>query len=247
MSTQAVQATARPPRIGKAVAKTADFKGALVRAQAPFTVPARPAAVAAARPAMLAATAPRGVNPRSPATPSPPGEGEFRGRIAAQESAGAGWGARNPGSGALGRYQLVPVALRDIGWQDSSGAWTDRAAAMGVRSETDFLTNPVAQEAAMGQYLQRTQRLLAANGALGAAGLTVTGTDGRPLAITEAGLLAAAHRRGAGAVARWVEHRTRTPDAPVPEASRAAFANVERRLRDFAGSTFAARPTNPSA
>jgi hypothetical protein len=232
MSTQAVQSMApRPNRAGKAVAKTADFKSALARAQAPFTpLPARMprggTAAAAAHP---------------PARTVLAGEDAFRSRIAALESAGSNWSARNPTSGALGRYQFLPVALRDIGWQDASGAWTARAAAQGVQSEADFLASPAAQEAAMGQYLQRTERQLAANGALGAAGQTVTATDGQPLAITEAGLVAAAHRRGAGAVARWLEHRTRTPEAPVPEASRAAFAGVEQRLRDFAGVAYAAR------
>ncbi|MCR0983364.1 hypothetical protein [Roseomonas populi] len=225
MSTQAVQAMApRTARPAKAVAKTADFKGALVRAQAPFA-PA-PAATAVAR----------------------AGDSTFRSRIAAQESAGAGWAARNAASGALGRYQMLPVALRDIGWQGADGGWTERAAAMGVRSEADFLANPAAQEAAMGQYLQRTERQLAANGALDAAGRTVTATDGQPLAITQAGLVAAAHRRGAGTVARWLDHRTRTPDAPLPEATRAAFASVERRLRDFAGTSVAAGArVSPSA
>ena len=232
MSTQAVQALApRTGRAVKAVAKTADFKGALARAQAPF-VPVR--AVAAARPA----EASRVAGP----------DAAFRNRIAAQESAGAGWGARNAASGALGRYQLLPVALRDIGWQDASGNWTERAAAAGVRSEADFLATPSAQEAAMGQYLARTERQLSANGALGAAGRTVKASDGQPVTLTEAGLVAAAHRRGAGAVARWLEHRTRTPDAPVPEASRAAFAGVERRLRDFADISYAARSgVSPSA
>ena len=219
MSTQAVQAMAtRPARTGKAVAKTADFKAVLAQSQAPF--PVQPTRTARAAPAAMQAG--RGA------------DSSFRHRIAAQESAGAGWAARNPASGALGRYQILPVALRDIGWQGADGNWTGRAAALGVRSEADFLASPAAQEAAMGQFLERAERQLQANGALGAAGRTVTGTDGQPLAITEAGLVAAAHRRGAGAVARWVEHRTRTPDAPVPEASRAAFASVERRLRDFA-------------
>jgi hypothetical protein len=223
MSTQRVQAMPQPlGRTSKPVAKTADFKGLLARAQAPFDVQPRPAALA------------RGVNLRA-------GEDTFRSRIAALESAGSGWSARNAGSGALGRYQFLPVALRDIGWQDSGGAWTERAAAMGVRSEADFLASPAAQEAAMGQYLQRTERQLAASGALGVAGRTLTGTDGQPLAITEAGLVAAAHRRGAGAVARWLEHRIRTPDAPVPESSRAAFANVEQRLRAFSDVSYASR------
>ena len=236
MSAQAVQALApRAGRTVKTVAKTADFKGALARAQAPFVpVASRPAV--AARPA--AAGLARSTAP----------DAAFRDRIAAQESASAGWGARNAASGALGRYQLLPVALRDIGWQDASGGWTAQAAAAGVRSEADFLASPAAQEVAMGRYLARTEIQLGANGALGAAGRTLTASDGQPLTVTEAGLVAAAHRRGAGAVARWLEHRPRTPDAPVPEASRAAFAGVERRLRDFSDLSYAARaPVSPSA
>ncbi|MBP0444508.1 hypothetical protein J8J14_06910 [Roseomonas sp. SSH11] len=234
MSIEPVQGAAmRPARRVKAIAKTADFKGTLARAQAPFQphpAPARNSGVAEARPAA------RG------------GESGFRGRIAAQESAGAGWAARNLSSGALGRYQMLPVALRDIGWQDAEGGWTAQAAASGVRSESDFLASPAAQEAAMTRYLQRTEQQLSANGALGAAGRTVTAMDGQPLPITQAGLVAAAHRRGAGTVARWLDHRTRTPDAPVPETSRAAFASVEQRLRDFAGLSYAVRGgVSPSA
>ena len=223
----------RASRAGKPVAKTGDFKRALARAQAPFEVriPAR-TAMAAALPAA------RAVSTALPRTPD-----AFRDRIAALESAGSGgWAARNPTSGALGRYQFVPVALQDIGWRDASGAWTERAAAHGVTSEETFLANPGAQEAAMAAYLGRTERMLAASGALSAAGTQVTGMDGAPLAVTESGLVAAAHRRGAGAVARWLEHRTRTPDAPVPDAQRAAFAQVEARVRDFAGVAYAGPP-----
>lgn len=79
-----------------------------------------------------------------------------RDRIAALESAAAGWAARNPTSGALGRYQFVPVALQDIGWRDASGGWTDRAATHGVTSEDAFLAPPPgAQEAAVAAYLGR--------------------------------------------------------------------------------------------
>ena len=239
MSTQGVQAAAqRPGRAVKTVAKTADFKGALARAQAPF-------APAPARPAQIAASTATGT---ATGTAAVGGDATFRGRIAALESAGAGWAARNPTSGALGRYQFMPIALRDIGWQDGTGAWTDRAAAAGVRSENDFLSNPTAQEKAMSDYLLRAEQQLSANGSLRAAGQTVTATDGRAVPLTEAGLVAAAHRRGAGAVARWLDHRTRTPEAPVPEATRVAFADVEQRLRDFAGVAYATRAgISPSA
>ncbi|MFC7735699.1 hypothetical protein ACFQX4_07515 [Roseomonas sp. GCM10028921] len=94
MNVRAAGTTAgQQPRAGKAVAKTADLKGALARAQAPFApLPSRPP---------LAALAARSAGGGSLA--AGPGTASFRGRIAAQGSAGAGWSARNPASGALGR------------------------------------------------------------------------------------------------------------------------------------------------
>lgn len=176
----------------------------------------------------------------------------FRERIAiAERSAehpGGGYTQRNPASGALGRYQMLTIALRDLGWREAGGGWTALAARHGVRSEADFLANPAAQEAAMGAYLARVETLLGRHGALEAAGRVLAGTDGAAVPVTEAGLVAAAHRRGAAAVARYLAHRTRTPDAPVPAESRAAFAQVERRLREFAGVAYvAAAPSGGAA
>ncbi len=42
-------------------------------------------------------------------------------------------------SGALGRYQLTPEALRDPGWKDAGGGWTTLAARHGIASDADFL------------------------------------------------------------------------------------------------------------
>ena len=244
---------------GKAVAKTADFKEALAQVQQPFPpASARTARTNAATLALLAqaedgqeALRPqrRTVSLRVPQLPqsrAASGDAEFRAQIALLESGqepGMGYGARNASSGALGRYQFMPVALRDIGWQDARGGWTVAAMRQGVSSEADFLGNPVAQEAAMGAYLRRKTAQLSMNGALGAAGTVVTGTDGRAVPVTEAGLIAAAHRRGASSVMRWLDHRTRTPDAPVPEAQRTAFSNVEQRMRAFARVPYAAPAT----
>ncbi|WP_376098100.1 hypothetical protein ACE7GA_07990 [Roseomonas sp. CCTCC AB2023176] len=234
-ATVAAPAAERTARAGKPVAKTGDFKRALARAQAPFEVRVAAAPDRTRSPEV-------GPTPRASSTVVARVPDAFRDRIAALESAGAGWAARNPSSGALGRYQFVPVALQDIGWRDASGAWTERAAAHGVTSEETFLASPGAQEAAMAAYLGRTERMLAANRSLAAAGQQVTGMDGTPLTITESGLVAAAHRRGAGTVARWLEHRTRSPDAPLPEAQRTAFAQVEARVRDFATIAYAGPP-----
>ncbi len=213
--------------------KADDFKRALARATERPGPP--PAALSSGGPAHAARPAP----PRSPAASAPSaGDAAFRARIARAESgatrAGEGYGARNAASGALGRYQLTPQALRYLGWQDARGGWTALAARHGVGSEAGFLSNPAAQEAAMGAYLRRAETLLERNGSLSRSGGAVTGLDGTPVPLTEAGLVAAAHRRGAGSVARYLAHRNAQPETPLTAAERRAFAAVERRLRDFA-------------
>jgi len=210
--------------------KATEFKAALLAAEA-----ARP------RPAMTSALASSATNVTRPAPPARPpaaADAAFRQRIAAAESSATathpGYAARNPSSGALGRYQLLPIALRDIGWQDATGGWTAFAARQGVASEADFLANPAAQEAAMDSYLRRAAQMLAQNGALDRSGTTVAGLAGDAVPVSEAGLLAAAHRRGAASVARYLAHRTETPGAPLTPADSRAFAAVEQRLRGFA-------------
>ena len=173
----------------------------------------------------------------------------FRARIARAETgaarAGEGYDARNAASGALGRYQLTPQAVRDLGWRDAGGGWTALAARHGVSSDAEFLSGPAAQEAVMGANLRRAEAQLNSNGSLARSGGTVTGLDGASVPLTEAGLVAAAHRRGAGSVARYLAHRGAASDAPpLTAAERKAFAAVERRLRDFAELPYAvaARP-----
>lgn len=253
----------RPVRGPKPPEKDEDFKAALARARP--AAPPRPGAPAApamaARPqAPVAQQVALGANraplPRAPVVPpadlpgarvSPfaagPDNQLFRHRIAeAERSAehpGGGYHLRNERSGALGRYQMLGIALQDIGWRDAQGGWTARAASFGVRNEAEFLANPGAQEAAMGDFLRRAEAQLQANGAMRSAGGVLPGMDGRPIAITESGLVAAAHRRGAGAVQRWLQHRSETPDAPLSERDRAAFASIEARLRGFAGIAYA--------
>lgn len=206
--------------------KATEFKAALLAAQA-----------AAPKPASVA-TAARAAPPTRPAATPSAADAAFRQRIAAAESSATptrpGYAARNPSSGALGRYQLLPIALRDIGWQDAGGGWTEAAARHGVASEADFLANASAQEAAMDAYLRRAAQMLAQNGALGRSGDTVAGLAGDAIPVSEAGLLAAAHRRGAASVARYLTHRTETPGAPLSPADSRAFAAVEQRLRGFA-------------
>lgn len=162
---------------------------------------------------------------------------EFRHRIAqaerSAEHARHGYGVRNPSSGALGRYQFLPNTLLDIGWKNAEGRWTATAQRHGVNSEADFLANPAAQEAAMGAFLRRVEVQIERNGVLRRNGETVRGLGGGEIALTESGLVAAAHRRGSGMLARYLAHRTHTPDAPLSPRERTAFQQVERRLMDF--------------
>ncbi len=213
--------------------KADDFKRAVARA---VERAGAPAAAAPPRVSVPAQTA-------RPSAPRPAGataDAAFRARIARAETGAAradeGYGARNAASGALGRYQLTFQALRDLGWKDAGGGWTALAARHGVASDAGFLSSPAAQEAAMGAYLRRAETQLDRNGSLSRSGGTVTGLDGTPVPLTEAGLVAAAHRRGAGGVARYLAHRAAPPDAaaPLTASERRAFAAVERRLREFA-------------
>ena len=170
---------------------------------------------------------------------------DFRQRIAeaerSAEHARSGYGLRNASSGALGRYQFLPSTLVDIGWRGADGAWSAAAQRQGVSSDADFLARPAAQEAAMSAYLRRVETQLERNGSAGRQGEVLRGVAGQEITLTEAGLVAAAHRRGAGAVARWLQHRTNTPDAPLSAAQRNVYAQVERRVQDFAAVSYASQ------
>lgn len=244
---------AAPPR----AAKHRDFKPALARAMPP----ARPTPVPALQPAVARLPAPVptqvAVRPTRPAETQAAGlrtweaqaNAAFRQRIAeaerSAEHARDGYGLRNDRSGALGRYQFLAVALRDIGWMDASGGWTAAAAAHGVTDEAGFLASETAQEAAMTAFLARQEVILDRMGTLGAAGTTIAGLDGQPIALTEGALVAAAHRRGAGMLARYLRHRNETPEAPLTPAERSAFASIEHRLRGFAEVAYTSeRPGN---
>ena len=176
---------------------------------------------------------------------------EFRQRNAqaerSAEHAHHGYGARNPSSGALGRYQFLPNSLVDLGWKSGQGGWTALAERHGVRSEADFLANPAAQEAAMSHFLRRVEVQLDRNGALARQGSVIQGLNGQEISLTEGGLVAAAHRRGSGMLARYLAHRMNTPEGTLTARERSAFQAVERRLQDFGQVAYASmRPHRES-
>jgi len=135
---------------------------------------------------------------------------------------------------AFGRYQFRGTALLDIGLMDERGRWRE---AMGVRSTEEFLDNPALQDAAFTAYIGRMRSYLDTLHAFVHVGQPVRGLNGNFL-IGEAGLLAAAHRQGQGAVARYLAHQQahgwNSDFSELAEDTRRVFQSIETRLRVFA-------------
>ena len=164
--------------------------------------------------------------------------GAFLDAIAKAEHNVKGYAEVNPDR-AWGRYQMTRDALTDAGIHVSKAKmWAGPLARkMGIRSEQDFLNNPLAQERAIQVYLERTERALRNKGATAHIGRTFKGIKDK-ITVTQSGLLAAAHRRGVGNVAlyldhlkrhNWISDRSTFPEGELGEF----FLNVETRLRLF--------------
>lgn len=129
---------------------------------------------------------------------------------------------------------MLPESLRAIGMTDANGRWTGK---YGVHSRAQFLANPEAQEKALGDFLNETERQLRATGAFTYVGRTIDGHVAS-FSITRAGLIAAGHR--------WGAHATRDYLGRVEEngykshnliLSRGESA-VETRLRTFSDAPY---------
>jgi len=162
----------------------------------------------------------------------------FLDAIAKAEHNVKGYAEVNPGN-AWGRYQMTKDALVDAGVLDpNTKKWTGPLARkMGIGSEQDFLNNPLAQEMAIQAYMKRTERDLKNRGATKYLGRVIDGIKAK-ITVTESGLLAAAHRRGAGNVALYLDHLKRHNGISDPSTFPKGelgdiFLNVETRLRLF--------------
>lgn len=93
--------------------------------------------------------------------------------------------------GYMGRYQLGTLALREIGYMDENGAWTDLAHTAGIYTRQDFLNSPQVQDAAVRAYHEKTYGYIKALGLDAYVGSTYCG-----ILVTESGLLAACHLVG---------------------------------------------------
>ncbi|MCZ8257846.1 MAG: hypothetical protein O9327_19555, partial [Polaromonas sp.] len=91
---------------------------------------------------------------------------------------------------------------------DSKGMWTEEALSHGVSSPESFRDNPNAQEIARVEYMEKLKGELKSSGAWKMIGKTVDGH-----LVTEAGLIAAAWKEGAGAVKKFFNDESTNTEA----------------------------------
>ena len=172
---------------------------------------------------------------------------EFRDAIAKAEGSFT-YGAKNESGeyAALGRYQLRRAVLQEAGWQDADGNWTDKARQAGVKSEAEFLRNREAQDQAMTDVMAAIKRQADTtpdnkgkrpNIRLSdSIGKEFVGKEGG-IKVTEAGLHAAIHRRGASAVreyfARFYALGNQSPVVKSGISGVTPDSEIETRLREF--------------
>jgi len=168
----------------------------------------------------------------------------FASRIAAAEGAARDYGAINRradgGWNAVGRYQFQRGALQDLRvWDD--GAWN---AGLGIDSEEDLAAEAPLQDLLFAAYIDRKVATARRLGLFADVGQTIEGIRA-PFRLSHAGIVAAIHREGEGAVEAYLAHlrdhgrrsdATTFPGGTIRGSNRVfrdAFLAVETRLRTF--------------
>ena len=153
---------------------------------------------------------------------------DFLNDLGARES-GGNYKAFNK-YGYAGKYQMGEAALIDAGYYNKpskkyNNDWTGLFIGKdGVRSIQDFLNNPKAQENAQLIFKKKQWGYLKALGADKYTGKTIKG-----FVVTQSGLLAAAHLKGAGSVIKYLKS-----DGKIIEKD-AFGTSVESYMKKFAG------------
>ena len=144
----------------------------------------------------------------------------------------------NDGKGQHGLYQLTQGQQFQMGATDAEGNWNP-GYYPGISSHTEFLNDPIAQQRVFHDAMRHYDSQLSSKGAYDFLGQTITGLEGN-IVISEAGLLGAAHRQGAGATRDYLRHQERYGNVTenwindrgkVSADDAEAFRRVERRLR----------------
>ena len=183
---------------------------------------------------------PKPTRPRAPLMKRQPISGavysdEFLDGIAGEEQSKS-YQAVNPNK-AWGAYQLQNGSFQELGLMDGNKKWIANNK-YGVKTREAYLNAPRIQEIIAQDLFKNHQKQLAANGAWRRAGQRVTGRENN-FTITEAGLLAAAHREGAEGVRQYLDDlesydwTSKGKPLPSDKKLRARFLAVETRLRKF--------------
>lgn len=159
---------------------------------------------------------------------------QFRNMIAKRESRDRGYQAFNPWDGGVwGRYQLTKKGRRQIGLERANGKLTGK---YGVHSFQDFMNDPIAQERAFLDYILDNARQLRSNRAVDFIGQRIDGIAAK-FTITMDGLVAAAHRWGAGGTKTYLSHLQKhgwkSDPGTFPAGKEDRFKAIETRLREF--------------
>lgn len=121
----------------------------------------------------------------------------FKAAIAQKESGEQGYKAYNSaggGLGALGKYQLRSEALKDAGFLDNHNNWIGKN---GIRNKDDFLNSPDSQEMAANKYFNDIEKQIKNKGIYKHLNKKIR-INNSDIRVTKSGLIAAAHRQGAG-------------------------------------------------
>ena len=93
----------------------------------------------------------------------------------------------------LGRWQIGPLSLQEVGFLDAQGNWTELAASYGIYSRETFLTSPEGQDYAVLAYHKRIWYYAQNMGLYDYIGQTVSG-----LTVTCGGIIVGSHALGIG-------------------------------------------------
>ena len=115
---------------------------------------------------------------------------------------------------------------------DNLGRWTGKAASHGVKNDVDFLERPEAEEAAMTDALRVYDRQARDLGVDRYVGQVIPGLDGAEVRVTQAGVIAAAHREGVAGVADSLARLTTNKKANNRK-DKDRDTLVRKRLREF--------------
>ena len=177
---------------------------------------------------------------------------EFADKIDKFEKSFDRWDLVNSETDAAGRYQLLPTSLFDIGLMNADKEWHDDP----LPSGEEFLQSQSLQNLAFAAYLTKMWGYAEGIGIARYVGQEIEGSEGT-FEITEAGLLAAAHREGQGrtnqylahlAANEWVSDPGTFPLDRIPgdRTKKDAFEQIEERLIGFEGIALRASDDAPA-